>query len=114
MDILYRRERAHAGDVQKELSGDTSYSAVRAQLRVLEEKGHVLHEEKDLRYVYFAAIPRNEVRHSALRHLMDTFFEGSTENVLSALIGGEKAKVSKEELDRLAQMIDKARKGHKR
>src|SRR6187431_2481284 len=77
VDILYRRGRATAGEVMDELPGQPSYSTVRTQLRVLEEKGHVRHEEQGLRYVYMAAVPRGAARKSALRHLIDTFFDGS-------------------------------------
>src|SRR6266446_8637303 len=84
MDILYRRGRATAGEVLEELSGDPSSSTVRTQLRVLEGKGHVRHEEQGLRYVYMPAVPRRAVRKSALRHLVDTFFDGSAEKVVEA------------------------------
>ncbi len=79
MDILYRQGRATAGEVMESLSGEPTYSTVRTQLRVLEEKGHVRHEEHGLKYVYFPAVPRTAARKSALRHLVDTFFEGSAE-----------------------------------
>src|SRR5438045_2311125 len=111
MDILYRRNRATAGEVLDDLSGAPTYSTVRAQLRVLEEKGHVQHEEVGLRYVYTPIVPRNAVKQSALRHLVDTFFEGSTHKVVAALLGGESAIVSDEELDRINVLVDKARKG---
>jgi predicted transcriptional regulator len=114
MDILYRLGRATAGEVMADLTGDPSYSTVRAQLRVLEEKGHVHHEEVGLRYVYAPTVPRHEVRQSALRHLVDTFFEGSTHKVVAALLGAEGAKVSQEELDRIADLVEKARKGGKK
>jgi predicted transcriptional regulator len=110
MDILYRRGRATAGEVMEELPGDPSYSTVRAQLRVLEDKGHVRHEEEGLRYVYAPAVPRHAARKSALRHLVDTFFDGSAEKAVSALLGGEAARLSDDELARLAAMIAKARK----
>ena len=110
MDVLYRLQRATVGEVLAQLSGKPSYSTVRAQLRVLEEKGHVRHEEKGLRYVYLPAVPREVARRSALRHLIDTFFEGSTEKVVAALLGGEVARISPEEFERLAQLITKDRK----
>jgi BlaI family transcriptional regulator, penicillinase repressor len=110
MDILFRRLRATAAEVMDELPGQTSYSTVRTQLRVLEEKGHVRHEEEGLRYVYAPAIARTAARKSALRHLVDTFFDGSTENVVAALLGGEGARLSDEELQRIADLVDKARK----
>jgi predicted transcriptional regulator len=110
MDILYRRGRATAGDVQKDLSGDPSYSTVRTQLRVLESKGHVRHQEEGLRYVYMPAVPRHTARRSALRHLVDTFFDGSTEKVVGALLGGEGTRLSDEELQRIAELVAKAKK----
>jgi BlaI family transcriptional regulator, penicillinase repressor len=110
MDILYRRGRATANDVMADLPGHTSYSTVRTQLRVLESKGHVRHEEEGLRYVYMAALPRRAARKSALRHLVDTFFEGSTEKVVGALLGGDGARLSDEELERIADLVAKARK----
>ena len=110
MDILYRRGRATAGEVMEELSGDPSYSTVRTQLRVLEDKGHVRHEEEGLRYVYIPAVSRNAARKSALRHLVDTFYEGSAEKTVAALLGAEGARMSDEELQRIADLVDKARK----
>ena len=109
MDILYRRGRATAGEVMEELSGDPNYSTVRTQLRVLEEKGHVRHEEIGLRYVYAPAIPRSSARKSALRHLVDTFFDGSAENAVAAILGGEGTKLSDGELDRIAELVKKSR-----
>ena len=110
MDILYRRGRATAGDVMEELPGEPSYSTVRTQLRVLEEKGHVRHEEQGPRYVYVPAVPRRAARKSALRHVVDTFFDGSAEKTVAALLGGETARLSETELDRIAGLIAKARK----
>jgi predicted transcriptional regulator len=110
MDILYRRGRATAGEVMEELPGEPSYSTVRAQLRVLEDKGHVTHQEEGLRYVYTPAVPRHAARKSALRHLVDTFFDGSAEQAVSALLGGEAARLSDAELERIAAMIAKARR----
>jgi predicted transcriptional regulator len=110
MDILYRRGRATAAEVMADLSGDPSYSTVRTQLRVLEEKGQVRHEEEGLRYVYSPAVPRHTARRSALRHLVNTFFDGSAEKVVGALLGGEGARLSEEELERIAQLLAKARK----
>jgi predicted transcriptional regulator len=110
MDILYKLERASVGQVLSKLADKPSYSTVRAQLRVLEEKGHVCHEEHGLRYVYVPAVPRDVARRSALRHLVETFFDGSTEKVVAALLGGEVARISPEELDRLARLIAKGRK----
>ena len=110
MDILYRRGRATAADVMADLAGQPSYSTVRTQLRVLEDKGHVRHEEQGLRYVYLPAVPRRAARKSALRHLVDTFFDGSAEQVVAALLGGEGARLTDQQLDRIVQLIAKARK----
>jgi predicted transcriptional regulator len=111
MDILYRRGRATAGEVMEELSGDPNYSTVRTQLRVLEEKGHVHHEEQGLRYVYAPAVPRSSARKSALRHLVDTFFDGSAEGAVAAILGGEGAKLSDEQLDRIADLVKQSKAG---
>ena len=111
MDILFRRGHATAAEVMADLSGEPSSSTVRTQLRILEEKGHVRHQEEGLRYVYFPVVTRQAARKSALRHLVDTFFDGSAEKTVAALLGGESTRVSDEELDRIAQLIDKARKG---
>jgi len=109
MDILYRRGRATGGEVMDELPGSPSYSTVRTQLRVLERKGHVRHEEHGLRFVYMPAVSRRAARRSALRHLVDTFFDGSVEKVVGALLGGEGARLSDDELDRIAEHVAKAR-----
>ena len=110
MDILYRRGRATAAEVNQDLPGEPHYSTVRTQLRVLEEKGHVKHAEEGLRYVYMPAVPRRAARKSALKHLVETFFDGSAENAVAALLGGEGARVSEAELDRIAELIAKAKK----
>src|SRR6266705_2937275 len=110
MDILYRRGRATAGEVLEELSGNPSSSTVRTQLRVLEAKGHVRHDEQGLRYVYMPAVPRHAARKPALRHLVQTFFDGSVEKAVAALLGGEAARLSEEELRRIAEIIVQARK----
>jgi BlaI family transcriptional regulator, penicillinase repressor len=110
MDILYRRGRATATEVMDDLPGSPHYSTVRTQLRVLEEKGHVTHEEQGLKYVYVPATPRRAARKSALRHLVDTFFDGSAEQVVAAVLGGEGAKLSDEELDRIAELVERAKK----
>jgi len=110
MDILYRLGRATAADVMAALPGDPSYSTVRTQLRVLESKGHVRHEEHGLRYVYIPAVPRHAARKSALRHLVETFFEGSIEKTVAALLGAEGARLTEHELERIANLVVKARK----
>jgi len=110
MDVLYQLRRATVAEVLDKLRDKPNYSTVRAQLRVLEEKGHVRHEEHGLRYVYIPIVPRDVARRSALRHLVETFFDGSTEKVVAALLGGEVSRISPEELERLARLIAKGRK----
>jgi predicted transcriptional regulator len=110
MDILYRLGRATAVEVMEQLPENPHYSTVRTQLRVLEEKGHIGHDEQGLRYVYMPAVPRRAARKSALRHLVDTFFDGSAEQVVAAVLGGEGSKLSEEELDRIAELVAKAKK----
>ena len=110
MDVLFRRGRATASQVMQELPGGPSYSTVRTQLRVLEDKGHVRHEEEGPRYVYMPAVPRHAARKSALRHLVNTFFDGSTEKVVAALLGGEGTRLSDDELKRVAELVARARK----
>jgi BlaI family transcriptional regulator, penicillinase repressor len=110
MDILYRRGRATAAEVMEDLPADTTSSTVRTQLRVLEQKGHVRHEQDGLRFVYMPAVARHAARKSALRHVVDTFFDGSPEKAVAALLGGEATKLSEEQLERIAMILEKARK----
>ena len=114
MDIVHRLGRASVTDVMTALSGRPAYSTVRAQLRVLEDKGHVRHEEEQLRYVYLPAESPQKVRRSAVKHLVETFFEGSPEKVVEALVGRDGDRLSEEELDRIAQLIERARREGKR
>ena len=109
MNVLYRRGRATAAEVRADLPGHPSDSTVRTQLRVLEGKGHVRHEETGLRYVYMPEVPRHAARKSALRQLVDTFFDGSAEKVVAAVLGGEASRLSEEELNHIAALVDKAR-----
>jgi predicted transcriptional regulator len=99
-----------ASELMEDLSGNPSYSTVRTQLRVMEEKGHVRHEEGRPPLRTMPAVPRHAARKSALRHLIETFFDGSAEKTVAALLGSEGARMSDEELDRIAELIDKARK----
>src|SRR5260221_2355428 len=110
LDILYQRGQATAAEVQTELPEPPSYSAVRALLRILEDKGHVRHEQDGPRYVYLPTVARDNAQRSALRHILQTFFEGSAEQALSALLDDESSRLSPPELDRLARMLDSARK----
>ena len=114
MDIVHRLGRASVSDVMNALSGNPSYSTVRAQLRVLEEKGHLRHEEEQLRYVYLAAESPQKVRRSAVKHLIETFFEGSPEKVVEALVGRDGDGLSDEALERIANLIERARREGKR
>lgn len=110
MDVLYRQGRATAAEVMEALPGTPSYSTVRTQLRVLERKGHVRHEEQGVQFIYLPAVPRRAARKSALKHLVETFFDGSIEKVVAALLGGDGIRVSDEQLDRIAEQVEKARK----
>jgi predicted transcriptional regulator len=110
VDILYAQGRATAAEVQGALPDPPSYSAVRAMLRILEEKGHVRHEQDGPRYVYLPTIARENAKRSALRHMLQTFFDGSAEQAISALLDDSSARLSDGELDRLARLIDQARR----
>ena len=110
LDILYKHGRATAADVQAALPEPPSYSAVRALLRILEEKGHVRHEQDGPRYMYLPTVARDNAQRSALRHILQTFFNGSAEQAISALLDDTSGRLSPAELDRLARMIDTARK----
>jgi len=114
MDILHRRGRATVAEVLSELTGEPAYSTVRAQLRVLEEKGHVRHEEEQLRYVYLPAQSHRVASRSALKHVLDTFFQGSPEQVVEALLGKDGSGVSREELDRIADVVERAARESRR
>lgn len=109
MDLLYQLGRATAADLMKALPGEPSDSTVRTQLRVLESKGHVRHEDDGLKFVYLPVVPRRVVRKSALKHVMNTFFDGSAEKVVAALLGPDGGHLSEAELDRIAGIVAKAR-----
>jgi BlaI family penicillinase repressor len=113
MDILYARGRATAAEIHEALPDAPTYSAVRAKLRVLEEKGHIRHEEESLRYVYLPTLPRDTARRSALRHVVSTFFEGSVEQAVAALLDLSAAKLDDHELNRIADLIEDAKKESK-
>jgi BlaI family transcriptional regulator, penicillinase repressor len=110
LDILYERGEATAADVQAALPEPPSYSAVRALLRILEEKGHVRHKQDGPRYVYLPTVARDNAKRSAMHHMLKTFFDGSAEQAISALLDENSSKLSSAELDRLARLIDTARK----
>jgi predicted transcriptional regulator len=109
IDILYTRGQATAADVQAALPEPPTYSAVRAMLRILEEKGHVQHRQDGPRYVYLPTIAHDNASRSALQHMLRTFFNGSAEQAISALLDDSSSRLSDAELDRLAQLIEQAR-----
>lgn len=109
MDVLYRLGRGTAAEIMAHVSDAPGNSTIRTQLRVLEAKGHVRHEEEGLRYIYLPTVPRHTARRSALRHLVDTFFDGSSAKAVAALLGGEASRVSDEELRRIAELVKTAR-----
>jgi predicted transcriptional regulator len=108
MDVLYQRGKASAAEVREAMPDPPGYSAVRAMLRILEEKGHVRHEAEGIRYVYVPTVPRDKAKRSAVRHLMSTFFSDSPEQIVAALLDSKR--LTPAELDRMAEMIAKARK----
>ena len=115
MDILHRRGHATAAEVLADLPDPPSYSSVRAMLRLLEKKGYVKHEWVGPRHVHRPTANPDEVRNSAARHLLRTFFGNSTESAIAAMIGASEKPLTDEELDRLAKVIDRARgKGKKK
>ena len=110
MDVIYRSGRATAADVMEQMPDPPSYSAVRAMLRLLEEKGHLQHEQDGPRYVFVPTVGREKARRSALRHIVSTFFDGSVEQAVAALLDGSDARLSEAELTRLSDRIALARK----
>ncbi len=109
MDILYQRGKASATEVREAMPDAPSYSAVRAMLRVLEEKGHVRHQAEGLKYVYLPTVGRERAKRSAVKHVLDTFFSGSPEEIVAALLDVSSGKLTREELDRMAEMIERAK-----
>ena len=109
MDVVYRLGRAAVGDVLERIPDPPSYSAVRALMRILEEKGHLTHEQDGPRYVYLPTVPADTAQRSALTHLVRTFFQGSTGAAVAALLDLDDGALSEAELERLSKMIDQAR-----
>lgn len=109
MDILFRRGEATAAEVQEDLPNPPSYSAVRAHLRILEEKGHATHVQEGPRYVYSPAVAKDKAKRTALRHLVETFFNGSAGQAMAALLDDDASTLSESELERLSALIDDAR-----
>ena len=110
MDVIYSKGRATAAEVLEAIPTPPSYSAVRAMLRLLEEKGYLRHEQDGPRYVFLPTLSRERARQSAMKQLLQTFFDNSAEQAVAALLDMSRAKLSDAELDRLSEMIDKARK----
>jgi predicted transcriptional regulator len=111
MDVLFQRGSAAGSEIHEALPDPPSYSAVRAALSVLEKKGHIRHELQGLRYVWTPRVPRESARRMALRHLVKTFFEGSVEQTVAALLDEASVKLEQHDLDRLREMIGKAEGG---
>ncbi|PYT29163.1 MAG: CopY family transcriptional regulator [Acidobacteria bacterium] len=110
MDILYQRGKSSASEVKAAMADAPSYSAVRAMLRVLEDKGYVRHQAEELRYVYVPTVPREKAKRSAVKHLLDTFFKDSPEQIVAALLDVSSTRLTREELNRMAEMIEKAKR----
>jgi BlaI family penicillinase repressor len=109
MDVIYQRGQATSAEVQENMPDPPSYSAVRAMLRLLEEKGYLKHEQDGPRYVFKPTLAREKARKSALKQMLETFFDGSTEQAVAALLNLSKSKLSQDELDRLSHMIETAK-----
>ena len=110
MDILYQRGKVSASEVREAMPDAPGYSAVRAMLRVLEDKGHIKHKAEGLRYVYTPTLNREKAKRSAVKHLLGTFFDGSPELAVAALLDVSSTRLTDEELDRMSQMIEKAKR----
>ena len=113
MEILYQHGKASASEVRELMESAPGYSAVRAMLRVLEEKGHVRHEAEGLKYVYVPTVGREKAKRSAVKHVLDTFFNGSPEQIVAALLDVSSTRLTRGELDRMAEMIEKAKREEK-
>src|ERR1700693_2081096 len=109
LDILYSRGKATAAEILAELPDPPSYSAARALLRILEQKGQIRHESDGPRYVFLPRVSRQKARATALKHMLTTFFDGSAAEAAAALVDGSAAKMSTEELDQLQALIERTR-----
>jgi BlaI family penicillinase repressor len=110
MDIIYQRGTATAAEVMENLPDPPGYSAVRAMLRLLEDKGYLRHEQDGPRYVFAPVLSREKAKQSALKQMLETFFNDSTEQAVATLLDISKSKLSESELDRLSNLIEQARK----
>lgn len=113
MDVIYARRQATAAQVRAAISDPPSYSAIRALLRILEQKGHLRHESIEGKHVYLPTQPRKAAARQALRRLLNTFFENSTSKAVAALLSLSDMRLSEQELGELSQLIEKAKKGNK-
>jgi predicted transcriptional regulator len=113
MDTLYRRGKSSASEVRDAMPDAPSYSAVRAMLRVLEDKGHIRHQAEGLKYVYLPIVPRDKAKRSAVKHLVDTFFKDAPDQVVAALLDVSSTRLTRAELDRMAEIIERARREDK-
>jgi BlaI family penicillinase repressor len=113
MEILYQHGKASASEVREFMESAPGYSAVRAMLRVLEEKGHVKHQAEGLKYVYVPTVTREKAKRSAVKHVLDTFFNGSPEQIVAALLDVSSTRLTRQELDRMSEMIEKAKREEK-
>ena len=114
MDVLYQKGRATAAEVMELLPDPPSYSSVRALLRILEEKGHARHEMVGTKYVFIPSVHRDKAKRSAIRHLVQTFFDGSPERAVAALLDLSSGRLSDEEVERMTRLIEKSREGRER
>jgi predicted transcriptional regulator len=110
MDILYQRGKASVSEVRELMKDAPGYSAVRAMMRVLEEKGHVRHQAVGLKYVYMPTVAREKAKRSAVKHLLDTFFAGKPDQIVAALLDVSATRLTREELDRMSEMIEEAKR----
>jgi predicted transcriptional regulator len=113
MDILYQRGKLSAAEVREAMVDAPGYSAVRAMLRILEEKGHVKHQAEGLKYVYAPTVAREKAKRSAVKHLVDTFFADSPAQIVAALLDVSSTRLTREELDRMSEIIEKAKREDK-
>jgi predicted transcriptional regulator len=113
MDVLYERGRATAAEILAALPDPPSYSAIRALIKVLEDKGHVKHQEDGPRYVFTPSVPRAKARRNAVKHLLQTFFDDSAGEAVASLLGSSAGKLKPEELDKIEELIARARKDQK-
>lgn len=114
MDVLYERGRATAAEILAALPDPPSYSAIRALIKVLEDKGHVKHQEDGPRYVFTPSVPRSKARRNALKHLLQTFFDDSAGEAVASLLGASAGKLKPEELDKIENLIARAREENRK